>query len=88
MADTIEESPSQVSPKIYVDDMTTADYKKTINELGQEMYNLHTSLLALESDNCSLSLKIAKLEEWIVELALEKLMNTNLKDRIEYLENK
>ena len=88
MADTVEESPSQVSPEISVDDMTTADYKKTINELGQEMYNLHTSLLASESDNSSLSLKIAKLEERVDELALEKLMNTNLKDRIEYLENK
>ncbi|XP_063942844.1 uncharacterized protein LOC135150464 [Daucus carota subsp. sativus] len=74
---------SKVSPEISVDDMTTADYKKTINELGQEMYNLHTSLLALESDKCSLSLKIAKLEERIDELALEKLMNTNLKERIE-----
>ena len=88
MADTVEESPSQVSPEISVDDMTTADYKKTINELGQEMYNLHTSLLASESDNSSLSLKIAKLEERVDELALEKLINTNLKDRIEYLENK
>ena len=78
MADTVEESPSQVSPEISVDDMTTADYKKTINELGQEMYNLHTSLLASESDNCSLTLKIAKLEERIDELALEKLLNTNL----------
>ena len=44
MADKIEETPSQVSPEISVDDMTNSDYKKAINELGEEMYNLHTSL--------------------------------------------
>ena len=76
MEDTIKESLSHVSLDISIDDMSSADYKKTINELG----------LALEAENTSLTLKVAKLEERIDKLALEKLINTKLKDRIEYLE--
>ena len=68
--------------------MPSPGYKNTTNKLGQKMYYLHTSSLASELENTNLTLKISKLEERIHELTLEKLVNSNLKDIIEYLENK
>lgn len=49
MTNTTEKTPShRVSFDNFFDDMSFADYKKIINELGHEMYKLPNSILALK----------------------------------------
>ena len=87
MVDSIEAPPqsSQVSPLIYVTDMSTVEYKSTIDELGLEMYNLHTNMLASEAKNGRLILKVAKLEEKIDELSLENPAIINVSEKMNIL---
>ena len=90
MADSTEASPqsSQVTPTLTPTVMSSTAYEETIAELGFEVYNLHTSVLASEAENTKLVLKITKLESKIEELNLVALTVENLKQRNEYLENK
>ncbi|KAK1402380.1 hypothetical protein POM88_001985 [Heracleum sosnowskyi] len=58
MADSSEESPqlSQV-PILTTIDMSNPEYKKTVQDLSVELFNVHTSMLASEMENAKLVLK-------------------------------
>ena len=63
MADTTESTPtsSKVSFLSTVE-MSNSDYKKTVEDLSVEMFNIHTSMLAANEENEKLVLKVKMLE--------------------------
>ncbi|KAK1358538.1 CCHC-type domain-containing protein [Heracleum sosnowskyi] len=89
MADSSEESPqsSQV-PILTTIDMSNSEYKKTVQDLSVELFNVHTSMLASEMENAKLVLKIKKLESKNEELELVAVTLEDLKQKNAYLENK
>ena len=89
MADTIESTPtsSKVSLLSTVE-MSNSDYKQTVEDLSFEMFNIHTSTLAANEENENLVLKVKILETRNEELELACVGMLDLKQKIEYLENK
>ena len=89
MADTTESTPtsSKVSFLSTVE-MSNSDYKQTIEDLSIEMFNIHTSMLAASEENEKLVLKVKMLETRNEELELACIGMLDLKQKIEYLENK
>ena len=89
MADTIDSTPtsSKVSFLSTVE-MSNTDYKQTIEDLSVEMFNIHTSMLAANEENEKLVLKVKMLETRNEELELACINMLDLKQKIEYLENK
>ena len=89
MADTTESTPksSKVSFLSTVE-MSNSDYKQTIEDLSVEMFNIHTSMLAASEENEKLVLKAKMLETSNEELELACVGVLDLKQKIEYLENK
>ena len=89
MADSSEESPqsSQV-PILTTIDMSNYEYKKTVQSLSVELFNVHTSMLASETENAKLVQKVKDLESKNQELELIGVSTEGLKQRVEYLENK
>ncbi|KAK1384526.1 hypothetical protein POM88_022261 [Heracleum sosnowskyi] len=89
MADSSEESPqlSQV-PILTTIDMSNSEYKKTVQDLSVELFNVHTSMLASEMENAKLVLKIKNLESKNEELELVAVILEDLKQKNAYLENK
>ena len=63
-------------------------YKQTIEDLSVEMFNIHTSMLAANEENEKLALKVKMLEAMNEELELACVGMLDLKQKIEYLENK
>ena len=59
MADTTESTPtsSKVSLLSTVE-MSNSDYKKTVEDLSAEMFNIHASMLAANEENEKLVLKV------------------------------
>ena len=68
--------------------MSNTDYKKTVEDLSVEMFNIHTSMLAASEENKKLVLKVKMLETRNEELELACVNVLDLKQKIEYLENK
>lgn len=89
MADSSEESPdsSQV-PILTTLDLSLAEYKSTVHDLSVEMFNVHTSLLASETENAKLVQNVKTLEAKNEELGLVSVSIEDLKQKNEYLENK
>ena len=89
MADTTESTPtsSKVSLLSTVE-MSNSDYKQTVEDLSVEMFNIHTSMLAANEENEKLALKVKMLEARNEELELACVGMLDLKQKIEYLENK
>ncbi|KAK1365621.1 hypothetical protein POM88_041182 [Heracleum sosnowskyi] len=89
MADSSKESPqsSQV-PILTTIDMSNSEYKKTVQDLSVELFNVHTSMLASEMENAKLVLKIKNLESKNEELELVAVTLEDLKQKNVYLENK
>ncbi|KAK1379442.1 hypothetical protein POM88_026186 [Heracleum sosnowskyi] len=89
MADSSEESPqlSQVTILTTID-MSNSEYKKTVQDLSVELFNVHTSMLASEMENAKLVLKIEFLESKNEELELVAVTLEDLKQKNVYLENK
>ena len=71
MADTTESTPtsSKVSLLSTVE-MSNSDYKKTVEDLSVEIFNIHTSMLAAIEENERLVLKMQMLETRNEELEL------------------
>lgn len=89
MADSTDgSSPSSQVSNTNSIDMSTSDYKQTVNELNTEIYNLYTSMLASEEEIARLVLKNKKLESRNEELELVAVTIENLKQSNEYLENR
>ncbi|KAK1363912.1 CCHC-type domain-containing protein [Heracleum sosnowskyi] len=89
MADSSEESPQSSQVHILTTiDMSNSEYKKTVQDLSVELFNVHTSMLASEIENAKLVLKIKNLESKNEELMLVAVTLEDLKQRNEYLENK
>ena len=89
MADTTESTPtsSKVSFLSTVE-MSNSDYKQIVEDLSVEMFNIHTSMLAASEENEKLVLKVKMLETRNEELELACVGMLDLKQKIEYLENK
>ena len=89
MADSLEElSPSSQVPILTTIDMSISEYKATVQDLSVEMFNIHTSMLATETENARLVQKVKDLESRNEELELVVVTVEDLKQKIEYLENK
>ena len=89
MADTTGSTPtsSKVSLLSTVE-MSNSDYKQTVEDLSVEMFNIHTSMLVASEENERLFLKMQMLETRNEELELACVGMLDLKQKIEYLENK
>ena len=89
MADTTESTPT--SSKVLLlstVEMSNSDYKQTVEDLSVEMFNKDTSMLAANEENEKLVLKVKMLETRNEELELACVGMLDLKQKIEYLENK
>ena len=89
MADTIESTPtsSKVSFLSTIE-MSNSDYKQVVEDLSVEMFNIQISMLAASEENEKLVLKVKMLEIRNEELELACVGMLDLKQKIEYLENK
>ena len=89
MADTIESTPtsSKVSFLSTVE-ISNTYYKQTVEDLSVEMFNIHTSMLAASEENEKLVLKVKMLETRKDELEFACVNMLDIKQKIEYLENK
>ena len=68
--------------------MSNKDYRKQIEELGVEMYNVLTSLSAGNEENAKLVLRVKILETKNEQLELVEVKFYDLMQKNEYLENK
>ena len=68
--------------------MSNTDYKQTVEDLSVEIFNIHTSILAANEENEKLVLKVKKIDTRNEELELACINMLDLKQKIEYLENK
>ena len=89
MADSTEESTEQPQvPTLTTINMTNAEYKSTVHDLSVELFNVHTSMIAYQTENANLVKKVNKLENENEKLGLlVASLNDTLKKN-EYLENK
>ncbi|KAK1355317.1 CCHC-type domain-containing protein [Heracleum sosnowskyi] len=81
------DSSSQV-PILTSLDMTPSQYKKTVEDMSTEMFNIHTSMLVANEEIDRLTAKILELTEKNEELALKIVNLDGLKKEVEYLKNK
>ena len=89
MADTTESTPTSSNVSLLSTiEMSNSDYKQTVEDLSVEMFNIHTSMLAGSEKNERLVLKMQMLETRNEELELACVGVLDLKQKIEYLENK
>ena len=89
MADTTESTPTSSKVSLLsIVEMSNSEYKQTVEDLSVEMFNIHTSMLAANEENEKLALKVKMLEASNEELELARVGMLDLKQKIEYLENK
>ncbi|MCH98016.1 hypothetical protein A2U01_0019015 [Trifolium medium] len=89
-----ESSPSSHElPILTTLDITTAQYKKTVEEMSTEMLNIHTSMMATTEEltrllnvNCELEDKNEKLSLMLVSFESVKQDNEYLKNKLDYAE--
>ena len=68
--------------------MSLSEYKYIVNDLNLEIFDIHTSMLAVEEENTILVLEIKKLESKNEELEIVVVAIENLRQLNEYFENK
>ena len=89
MADTTGSTPtSSKVPLLSTIEMSNSDYKQTVEDLSIELFNIHTSMIAASEENEKLVLQVLMLETRNEELELACVGVLDLKQKIEYLENK
>ena len=89
MANTIESTPASSKVSfLYTVEMSNSNYKQTVEDLSVEMFNVHTSMLAASEENEKLVLKVKMLETRNEDLEPACVGVLDLKQKIEYLENK
>ena len=89
MAHTTESTPTSSKVSLfYTVEMSNSYYKQTDEDLSVEMFNIHTSILAASEENERVVLKMQMLETRNEELELACVGMLDLKQKIEYLENK
>ena len=89
MADTTELTPTSSKVSFFSTfEISNSDYKQTVEDLSVKMFNIHTSMLVASEKNEKLVLKVKILETRNEELELACVGVLDLKQKIEYLENK
>ena len=89
MVNTTESTPTSSKVSfLYTIEMSNTDYKQIVEELSVEMFNIHTSMITASEENEKLVLKVKILETKNEELELACINVLDLKQKIEYLENK
>ena len=89
IADTTDSAPTSSKVSfLSTFEMSNTDYNQTVEDLSVEMFNIHTRMLAASEENEKLILKVKMLETRNEELELACVKMLDLKQKIEYLENK